>query len=139
MLYQFWWRKKKVNFIIPPTYFRKQDYSISEVKLEQPKQEVENAVIETPQTKPKVTASLIENQSKISALSLSGIKARKELIEQQKGIVKPEEKLPSEFFTETQMLEFWDKYADRLSDKGHKIMESLLRINEPKLDHFIIT
>ena len=37
------------------------------------------------------------------------------------------------------MLEFWYKYADRLSDKGHKIMESLLRINEPKLDHFIIT
>ena len=82
---------------------------------------------------------MIENQSKISALSLSGIKARKELIEQQKGIVKPEEKLPSEYFTETQMLEFWYKYADRLSDKGHKIMESLLRINEPKLNHFSIT
>jgi len=31
------------------------------------------------------------------------------------------------------MQEFWFKYADRLGDKGYKIMESLLRINDPKL------
>lgn len=32
------------------------------------------------------------------------------------------------------MQEFWFKYADKLGDKGYKIMESLLRINDPKLD-----
>jgi hypothetical protein len=32
------------------------------------------------------------------------------------------------------MLAFWFKYADKLSDKGYKIMESLLRINDPILD-----
>jgi hypothetical protein len=42
--------------------------------------------------------------------------------------------LPSEAFTETEMLAFWFKYADRLGDKGYKIMESLLRINDPKLE-----
>jgi hypothetical protein len=42
--------------------------------------------------------------------------------------------LPSESFTETEMLTFWFKYADRLGDKGYKIMESLLRINDPKLE-----
>ena len=47
--------------------------------------------------------------------------------------------MPNETFTETEMLIFWDKYAQRLSDKGHKIMESLLQINKPKLiDNLII-
>jgi hypothetical protein len=32
------------------------------------------------------------------------------------------------------MLLYWNKYAERLGDKGHKIMESLLTISDPKLD-----
>ncbi len=36
------------------------------------------------------------------------------------------------------MLVFWNKYAQRLGDKGHKIMESLLMINNPKLDGLLI-
>ncbi|AWA31519.1 DNA polymerase III [Flavobacterium magnum] len=32
------------------------------------------------------------------------------------------------------MLLQWTKYAQRLSDKGQKIMEALLLINDPKLD-----
>jgi len=36
------------------------------------------------------------------------------------------------------MLEFWYKYAQRLNDKGQMIMESLLRISEPKLNGVII-
>lgn len=36
-------------------------------------------------------------------------------------------------FTETEMLEQWVKYAKRLGDKGYKIMESLLLINDPIL------
>lgn len=74
------------------------------------------------------------NTPKVSSLSLASIKAKKELLEAQKGIVKEEVQLPSEFFTETQMQEFWFKYADRLGDKGYKIMESLLRINDPRLE-----
>ena len=73
------------------------------------------------------------SQTKVSALSLSNIRAKKELMEAQKGIVKPQEQLPTEEFTETKMLEFWFKYAQRLNDKGHMIMESLLRISDPKL------
>jgi len=32
------------------------------------------------------------------------------------------------------MLLQWNKYAQRLGDKGRKIMESLLLVNDPKLD-----
>ena len=74
----------------------------------------------------------------ISALSLGSIRAKKEMMEAQKGVVKVEEHLPSEDFTETEMLELWYKFADRLGDKGAKIMESLLRISDPKLDGTII-
>ena len=54
--------------------------------------------------------------------------------ESNKGVVKEEVHLPTEVFNETDMLLYWNKYALRLSDKGHKIMESLLLINDPKLE-----
>jgi hypothetical protein len=37
------------------------------------------------------------------------------------------------------MLLYWDKYAQRLGDKGYKIMESLLLINDPVLNGTNIT
>lgn len=41
--------------------------------------------------------------------------------------------LPTEEFTETEMLVQWNKYAERLGQKGLKIMESILLINDPVL------
>jgi hypothetical protein len=46
--------------------------------------------------------------------------------------------LPTESFTETEMLLHWNKYAQRL-EIGYKIMESLLLINDPKLNGTSIT
>lgn len=100
-----------------------------EIIVEAPKPEPEPV----PELKPETRNPELLT-SKVSALSLSSIRAKKELLESQKGIVKVEEHLPSEVFTETEMLEFWFKYAQRLNDKGHMIMESLLRISDPKLD-----
>ena len=40
----------------------------------------------------------------------------------------------TEPFTENDMLLQWNKYAQRLSDNGQKIMEALLLINDPKLE-----
>jgi hypothetical protein len=92
-----------------------------------------------PETLPQIAIEIPKPETtKVSALSLSSIRAKKELQEAQKGMVKEEAHLPTEAFTETQMLEQWFKYADRLGEKGHRIMESLLRINEPKLDGFKI-
>ena len=82
----------------------------------------------TPQvTKPEY------NGPKYSALSLSSIRAKKALEESSKTIVKETTHLPTEEFTETEMLLHWTKYAKRLGDKGFKIMESLLLINDPVL------
>ncbi|WP_240345250.1 DNA polymerase III subunit gamma/tau [Flavobacterium sp. CLA17] len=55
-----------------------------------------------------------------------------------RSYVKPTSVLPTEEFTETEMLVEWNKYAQRLGDKGLKIMESLLLINDPTLDGTVI-
>ncbi|OXA66278.1 DNA polymerase III subunit gamma/tau [Flavobacterium aquidurense] len=53
--------------------------------------------------------------------------------------VKPTSIMPTEDFTETEMLVQWNKYAQRLGDKGLRIMESLLLINDPTLNGTTIT
>jgi hypothetical protein len=73
------------------------------------------------------------SEHKVSALSLKSIRAKKELEQMTKAASKEETQLPTEAFNETDMLLQWTKYAQRLSDKGHKIMESLMLINDPKL------
>jgi DNA polymerase-3 subunit gamma/tau len=165
-LHHFRWRKKKVEqFIIPPTYFKNSGYSIVEVvqsssaneKVEEtntktpviPSPEiietVTEVVLETPTTivepivelpKPTIANEL---EPKVSALSLSSIRAKKALEETSKTFVKEAIHLPTEPFTETEMLLQWNKYAQRLGDKGYKIMESLLLINDPVLDGTHIT
>ncbi len=165
-LHHFRWRKKKVEpFIIPPTYFKNSGYSIVEViksvatteKVAAPISEAPAVTIEeisesipeveieitTPKVEPliEIPKPTIENESetKVSALSLSSIRAKKALEETSKTFVKETVHLPTEPFTETEMLLQWNKYAQRLGDKGYKIMESLLLINDPVLNGTHIT
>jgi DNA polymerase-3 subunit gamma/tau len=165
-LHHFRWRKKKVEqFIIPPTYFKNAGYSIVEVvkssiaseKAEETTatapvitsieivETVTEIVIERPTTivepiteVPKPTIAK-DAEAKVSALSLSSIRAKKALEENSKTFVKETVHLPTEPFTETEMLLQWNKYAQRLGDKGYKIMESLLLINDPVLNGTHIT
>lgn len=111
--------------------------SLQNTKVEKPKVEIVN-------TKPEISvATTVINQEtatnttstepKVSAFSISSIRAKRELQESNKSFVKETVHLPTEIFTETEMLLHWSKYAQRLGDKGQKIMESLLLINDPKL------
>ncbi len=75
-----------------------------------------------------------ESGVKVSALSLASIRAKKELEQTRKLQTKDTTHLPTEPFNETDMLLQWTKYAQRLSDRGHKIMESLLLLSDPKLE-----
>ena len=70
---------------------------------------------------------------------MSSIRAKRDLQEANKSFVKEEVHLPTEDFTETDMLLHWNKYAQKLGDKGFKIMESLLLINDPILNGCEIT
>jgi hypothetical protein len=88
---------------------------------------------------PPLNTETISNEPKVSALSLSSIRAKRALEESNKAFVKEVVDLPIEPFSETEMLVQWTKYAKRLGDKGFKIMESLLLINDPVLKGFNIT
>jgi len=146
-LHHFRWRKKKAeSFIIPPTYFRKNDYSIvdSSKTIENqpitpkvtgtPVHQISEAPIQAPKVSVKTESPLSSDEPKFSALSLSSIRAKKELEENKKTVVKESVYLPTELFTETEMLLQWTNYAKKLGDKGFKIMESLLLINDPVLN-----
>jgi hypothetical protein len=100
--------------------------------LDQSIAKIESKIIEQePTTKLTIPT---DNGPKYSALSLSSIRAKKALEESGKTIVKETTHLPTEEFTETEMLLQWTKYAKKLGDKGFKIMESLLLINDPVLN-----
>lgn len=71
---------------------------------------------------------------KVSALSLSSIRMKRELEQSQKATQKHHDELPKEAFTETDMLLNWNKFAQRLSDNGQKIMATYMQINDPVLD-----
>ncbi len=147
--------KKKSDFIIPPTYYRRNDYSISEVKepLAKSQKPLAEEIQKTEPTTQKAEEIVdkqvnINNQPttnnrqpitdnlqpKVSSMSLASIRAKKEMAEVQKSTVKDVVHLASEPFTETEMLEQWLKYAQRIEDKGYRIVASLLTINDPILE-----
>ena len=147
--------KKKSDFIIPPTYYRRNDYSISEVKepiaksqkplaeeiqkVEPTTQKIEEIVdkqanINNQETTDNRQPTTDSPQPKVSSMSLASIRAKKEMAEVQKSTVKEVVHLASEPFTETEMLEQWLKYAQRIEDKGYRIVASLLTINDPILE-----
>ena len=112
-------------------------------EIEEPKVAAENTVLNNPITTPtqelKPSTQEPSEEVKVSAFSISSIRAKRELQENNKSIVREEVHLPTASFNETDMLLQWNKYAQRLSDKGHKIMESLLLISAPKLEGTNIT
>ncbi|WP_235893287.1 DNA polymerase III subunit gamma/tau [Flavobacterium franklandianum] len=112
---------------------------MQKAEVEEPKVESNNSDVVVSTETPKATATNLPEGPKFSALSLSSIRAKRELLESTRGIVKEDVQLPTEAFNETDMLLLWSKYAQRLGDRGHKIMESLLLIGDPKLEGTTIT
>jgi len=163
--------KKKSDFIIPPTYFRNNSFSIKETapkalknttqKVSTPIEKIEDEVqisdytdangkeqIPSDLTKTaeviavKITESNSHNlesnpnngKQKVSTMSLASIRVKKELTETLQNTSKESEQLPSEPFTQTEMIEQWLKYAKRMEDNGQHIIASLLTLNTPILE-----
>ena len=163
--------KKKSDFIIPPTYYRNNSFSIQETtpkalknttqKVSIPIEKIEDAVqisdftdangkeqIASGLTKTdeviavKITESNSHNlelnpnngKQKVSTMSLASIRAKKELAGTLQNTSKESEQLPSEPFTQTEMIGQWLKYAKRMEDNGQHIIASLLTLNSPILE-----
>ena len=165
-LYHFWWRKKKVDkFIIPATYYKNNSYSISEVsslKTQVPTEQIQPVVESKPIASESIASSILQDQNevvapkvpetpkpvltnlnptgtKVSALSLASIKAKKELEAQQQTVQRHREELPSEAFNETDMLLQWNKFAQKMVDSGKRLMATYMQMNDPTLNGTKIT
>ena len=138
-------KKKASNFIIPAAYFKRKNIPETTIKKEE-----NNAVeaSETPiaeESKPKYNAPKvappiltgIKRQS--SGLSLKSIQQKKAHQIKQMEVEVKEEDLPSDSFSEEQLLELWDVFVEKLEDKGRYNLAAILKIDTPKLkDQHII-
>ncbi len=90
--------------------------------------------VEAPEVVKPPVVKTDDGVQKVSAFSLAGLRQKKELQESQKAIVRHTDELPREPFNETDMLLQWNKFAQRLSDSGQKILATYMQINDPVLD-----
>ena len=92
------------------------------------KKEKETIVEEIPQVE-----EIKESEKKeISALSLSSLKLKKEVIDEKNKEKENAEKLSNEFNSEKLKLK-WIQYSKNLSENGNNSLSSLLEINEPDI------
>jgi len=149
--------KKKSDPLIPASFFRARngaapkanptqsqtnasthENEIAEVAA--PPSAVETPpVVETPpKESPVTTAPTIKKvalpnlSKKVSGLSLSSLKVRKEL-ENAKGLDNSDENLPEQPFEEAEMQRHWNVYAKQIEKKGKHILASNLLTDQPKL------
>ena len=103
--------------------------------------EVQNEVVTpiVPEIPKPVLTNLNPTGTKVSALSLASIKAKKELEAQQQTVQRHREELPSEAFNETDMLLQWNKFAQKMVDSGKRLMATYMQMNDPTLSGTKIT
>ncbi|CAM3551328.1 DNA polymerase III subunit gamma/tau [Flavobacterium gelidilacus] len=112
---------------------------IAEKTIETPKAVETKEISEPKETLATTSKPLTTAQPKVSALSLAGLRAKKELEAKQSQHLKHLGELPSEKFTETDMLLQWNKFAQRMSDTGKMLLSTYMLMNEPILDGTTIT
>ena len=95
--------------------------------------------IAIPEIPKPVLNNLNPTGTKVSALSLASIKAKKELEAQSHFYQKHKEELPSEAFNETDMLLQWNKFAQKMTDSGKRLLATYMQMNDPMLNGTIIT
>lgn len=88
---------------------------------------IEEKIIEAP----KINISLAEKR--VSALSISSLKAKKVHEENRKNHSIDESQLPKEVFTEESLRSHWAVFVQKLDDDGRKILASNLNADVPKL------
>ena len=145
-------KKKTSGFIIPAAYFKNKNSReiVVQKQPQQPQAEVyrsdeseKSNVVEEPKPehpqKPIAAPVLTGVKRQSSGLSLKSIQKKKEHQIKQMDVQINEEDLPSDAFSEDQMLEFWNAYVDKLEKNGKYNLAAILKIDTPKLtDNFVI-
>jgi len=130
-------KKKSKHFIIPATFF------ISTTTPKAPVNEVEIPVVSEPTsplstpkeeavTKPELPKLKIpvSTKGKVSGLSLSSIRKKKEHLDAKLAEEVQHEVLPTEDFKEEDLIKYWIEYTKKLDDEGAKIVASIFDITD---------
>lgn len=137
-------KKNSKRFIIPPSYFASKGIKPikidtqktalhSEKNIIKPAETIANKKVERETSLPIPEINLKQQTHRVSGLSLSSIKHKKEhSIKQMNVIVDPND-LPKKEFTFAAFKKTWQNYIDLLNKKGEKIMASILEMDTPKL------
>ena len=73
-------------------------------------------------------------RKKTSALSMKGLKRKKEILEKKQEADAIGKDMPKEDFTEEQLHGVWKTYIDKIKTKGGKIMASILATDIPRVE-----
>jgi DNA polymerase-3 subunit gamma/tau len=82
---------------------------------------------------PNKNIRIKERSKRISGLSLSSLKAKKEHQLKRIEVVIDEDELPKESFAKEELLKHWGSYIQKLDKAGKKIMASNLSSDQPKI------
>lgn len=134
------WRKKKGKLI--PTFNNKPGTDKTSTEVSRPDAEQEHQVeskekeqinlppkleVKKPEIKIKPTET-----NQVSSLSISSVKRKKDWEQQQKPTEKVDN-LPTEVFSEEELLKVWNHYQQMKYKKGDQNVASLLKISTPTL------
>ena len=130
-------KKKSKHFIIPATFF----ISTNTPKAPLPKATAN--VVDEPKTeviepeKPVVEKAILpklkipaSSKGKVSGLSLSSIRKKKEHLDAKLAEEVQHEELPTEEFDEEDLIKHWIEYTQKLDDEGAKIVASIFDITD---------
>ncbi|SDE79446.1 DNA polymerase-3 subunit gamma/tau [Pricia antarctica] len=87
--------------------------------------------IKKPDSQKKIQLDLASKR--VSALSISSLKAKKEHQLSKKGEEIDESQLPNEAFTQEQMQKHWAEFVEKIDSDGQKILASSLTTDVPKM------
>ncbi|WP_452230169.1 MULTISPECIES: DNA polymerase III subunit gamma/tau [unclassified Lacinutrix] len=140
-------KKNSKHYIIPASYFAKKGIipiPVQRPKVEEkilPKKE-ENTTVTANTPKPvaakptaeKAPSILLNSQKKTSSgLSLKSIRLKKEHQIKQMEVVLDEEDLPSDAFTEEDLIAAWYAFVKKIEENGQHNLASILSIDTPKV------
>ena len=144
-------KKNSKHYIIPASYFRKKGITPIPVKIPGTKnnqlpstenksesEEKDLEVVEQFQVKEPPKIILKQESKRASGLSLKSIKAKKDHLIKQMDVVVDEENLPTQPFTEKELITAWNTFIEKLRKDGKHNLASILAIDTPKVKGSII-
>jgi len=147
--------KLKKRFVLPPSHF-KEIAGQAQEKLDSTQQvpaiatqpivqtnQMEEQEIQNPSStqvdkqetiqQPQPISEEVSSKKRVSALSLKSIQKKQQLTKEINARVPNQENLPTENFTQQQMITHWNAYTEIVKGQGKYNFLSHLTMNEPKL------